>query len=108
MGVSTKITQSEKTEVYAMTGNQCKKPKIKLQEIFGVEKEGLKELLREVLQEVLEQEMTDALGAEKGERTSGRVGYRSGYYSRSLVTRVGKLELRIPQDRQGHFFHPDF
>ena len=29
--------------------------------------------------------------------------YRSGYYSRSLVTRVGKLELRIPQDRQGHF-----
>jgi putative transposase len=103
MGVSTKITQSEKTEVYAMTGNQCKKPKIKLQEIFGVEKDGLKELLREVLQEVLEQEMADALGAEKGERTPGRVGYRSGYYRRSLVTRVGKLELRIPQDRQGHF-----
>ena len=103
MGVSTKITQSEETEVDAMTGNQCKKPKINLQEIFGVDKDSLKELLREVLQEVLEQEMTDALGAEKGERTSGRVGYRSGYYSRSLVTRVGKLELRIPQDRQGHF-----
>jgi len=103
MGVSTKITQSEETEVYAMTRNQCKKPKINLQEIFGVDKDGLKELLREVLQEVLEQEMTDALGAEKGERTPGRVGYRSGYYSRSLVTRVGKLELRIPQDRQGHF-----
>jgi putative transposase len=47
--------------------------------------------------------MTDALGAEKGERSPGRVGYRSGYYNRSLVTRVGKLELRIPQDRQGHF-----
>jgi len=25
------------------------------------------------------------------------------YYGRSLVTRVGKLELRIPQDRQGQF-----
>ena len=47
--------------------------------------------------------MTDALGAEKGERSPGRLGYRSGYYSRGLVTRVGKLELRIPQDRQGHF-----
>jgi transposase-like protein len=103
MGVSAKITQSEKTEVYAMTGNQCKKPKINLQEVFGVDKDGLKELLREVLQEVLEQEMAEALGAEKGERTPGRVGYRSGYYSRNLVTRVGKLELRIPQDRQGHF-----
>ena len=86
-----------------MTGNKCKGGKINLQEIFGAEKDGLKELLREVLQEVLEQEMTDALGAEKGERRPGRLGYRSGYYSRSLVTRVGKLELRIPQDRQGQF-----
>jgi putative transposase len=47
--------------------------------------------------------MTDAIGAEKGERSPGRLGYRSGYYSRALVARVGKLELRIPQDRQGYF-----
>jgi putative transposase len=86
-----------------MTGTQCKSGRINLQEIFGANKDSLKELLREVLQEVLEQEMTDALGAEKGERSPGRLGYRSGYYSRSLVTRVGKLELRIPQDRQGQF-----
>ena len=70
---------------------------------MGPTKTVLKELLREVLQEVLEQEMTDALGAEKGERSPGRLGYRCGYYRRGLVTRVGKLELRIPQDRQGHF-----
>ena len=56
-----------------------------------------------MLQEGLEQKMTDAIGAEKGERGPGRMGYRSGYYSRGLVTRVGKLELRIPRDRQGHF-----
>ena len=86
-----------------MTGNKCKGNRINLQEIFGADKDGLKELLREVLQEVLEQEMTDAIGAEKGERSPGRLGYRSGYYGRSLVTRVGKLELRIPQDRQGQF-----
>jgi len=103
MGVSTKITQIRTDGGYAMTGNQCKGGRINLQEIFGANKDGLKELLREVLQEVLEQEMTDALGAEKGERSPGRLGYRSGYYSRSLVTRVGKLELRIPQDRQGQF-----
>jgi putative transposase len=29
--------------------------------------------------------------------------YRSGYYKRTLVTRVGKLVLRVPQDRQGRF-----
>ena len=40
--------------------------------------------------------MTDALGAEKGERTVARLGYRSGYYARTLITRVGKLELRVP------------
>src|SRR5262245_22343440 len=33
----------------------------------------------------------------------GRLGYRSGHYSRSLVTRIGKIELRVPQDRQGRF-----
>ena len=55
------------------------------------------------MQEMLEAEMTDALGAEKGERTPARLGYRSGYYARTLVTRVGKLELRVPQDRDGRF-----
>ncbi|RWK55921.1 MAG: hypothetical protein EOR48_09890 [Mesorhizobium sp.] len=47
--------------------------------------------------------MTEAIGAEKGERTTERVGYRSGYYERKLVTRVGVLELRVPQDRAGRF-----
>jgi putative transposase len=103
MGVSTKITQIRANGGYAMTGNKCKGSRINLQEIFGGDKDSFKELLREVLQEVLEQEMTDVIGAEKGERSPGRLGYRSGYYGRALVTRVGKLELRIPQDRQGHF-----
>src|SRR6059058_3705373 len=47
--------------------------------------------------------MVEALGAEKSERTAGRQGYRSGYYGRTLITRVGKLELRVPQDRAGRF-----
>jgi transposase-like protein len=47
--------------------------------------------------------MTEALGAEKGERAAGRQGYRSGYNGRTLITRVGKLELRVPQDRTGGF-----
>jgi transposase-like protein len=63
----------------------------------------LRPLVQAVLQELLEAEMTEALGAEKGERTATRLGYRSGYYDRTLVSRVGKLELRVPQDRHGQF-----
>ena len=55
------------------------------------------------MQSALEAEMTEALGAAKGERTAQRRGYRSGYYERNLITRVGTLELRVPQDREGRF-----
>ena len=60
-------------------------------------------LVRTVVQEFLEAEMVEAIGAEKGERLEGRLSYRSSYYPRSLITRVGKLELRVPQDRNGRF-----
>jgi putative transposase len=60
-------------------------------------------LLQGVVQEVLEAEMDEALGAGKWDRSEGRLGYRAGYYGRTLVTRLGKLELRVPQDRQGRF-----
>ena len=63
----------------------------------------LTEIVRSALQDVLEAEMDETLQATKSERTPQRLGYRSGYYSRSLVTRVGTIELRVPQDRAGHF-----
>ena len=44
------------------TGNRWKGDRINRQEIFGANKDGLKELWREVLQEVMEQEMTGAEG----------------------------------------------
>jgi putative transposase len=65
--------------------------------------DGFRALLQTVVQEVLEAEMTEALQAEKNERTAARVGYRSGHYDRKFVTRVGLLELRVPQDRSGRF-----
>jgi putative transposase len=65
--------------------------------------DGLRWVVQAVVQEVLEAEMTEALGAAKNERTADRLGHRSGYYERKLITRVGVLELRVPQDRAGHF-----
>ena len=71
--------------------------------LLSEDQDFLRPLVQAVLQELLEAEMTVALGAEKCERTLARLGHRSGYYDRTLVTRVGKLELRVPQDRQGRF-----
>lgn len=79
--------------------------KVTKQELLRLlsEEDALKKLMQTLLQEVLEAEMDEALRAGKGERTDSRLGYRSGHYGRTLVTRVGKLELRVPQDRQGRF-----
>ena len=55
------------------------------------------------LRAALEAEMTEAIGAAKGERSERRGCRTGGHYGRSLVTRVGTLELRVPQDRAGRF-----
>ena len=86
-----------------MTKTEAKPAIVAVKELFAKSPDGLREIVRAVMQEMLEAEMADALGAEKGERTGARLGYRSGYYTRTLITRVGKLELRVPQDRDGRF-----
>jgi transposase-like protein len=79
------------------------KTKLSLVELVAGERDLLKGLMREALQTVLEGEMTEFLGAAPGERSAQRSGYRAGYYSRNLVTRIGKLELAVPRDRNGEF-----
>jgi len=60
-------------------------------------------VVQEAVQTILEVEMAECLQAGKHERNEERLGYRSGYYRRRLITRVGTLVLRVPQDRAGHF-----
>jgi putative transposase len=86
-----------------MTTKEIKLSVATAKEMMAQDSDWMRELVRGLLQEMLEAEMTEALGAGKSARVAGRVGYRSGYYDRTLVTRVGKLELRVPQDRDGHF-----
>jgi putative transposase len=100
--VSVEVTPHQMRAI-TMTKREIK-PTLELaKEAFAADQDGLKELFRVALQEVLEAQMAEALGAGKSERTGGRLGYRSGYYERDLITRIGKIELRIPQDRQGRF-----
>ena len=60
-------------------------------------------IVEQTVQQILEAEREEALPAGQSERTATRLGDRAGYYSRMLVTRVGPIERRIPQDRQGRF-----
>jgi putative transposase len=86
-----------------MTRRQDSAKRTDWKELMAGQEDFLRPLIQEVVRQVLEAEMEEAVGAEKGERTPNRQGYRAGYYGRTLVTRVGKLELRVPQDRQGRF-----
>ena len=61
----------------------------------------LQPVVQEAVQAILEMEMEECLQAGKHERTDDRQGYRSGYYRRRLITRVGTMVLRVPQDRSG-------
>src|SRR5436853_6661336 len=90
--------------MHTMTKRQGKTGTIDVKAVLAEDEEFLRALVRTALQEVLEAEMTEALGAEKGERASSRQGYRSGYDGRTLITRVGKVELRVPQYAVGPFW----
>jgi putative transposase len=63
----------------------------------------IREIVERAVQQILEAEMTQHLGAALYERVEGRTGQRNGYKPRALRTRVGTLNLLVPQDRQGTF-----
>jgi putative transposase len=73
------------------------------QEATGEGEDGLLKLMQDVVQRVLEEELTAHLQAEPHERTQGRAGYRNGYKPRTLMTRLGRMELMVPKDREGRF-----
>src|SRR6516162_6848428 len=91
--------------VHTMTKGKSegKEEAIDLKGLLARDEDFIRAAIEALVQAALEAEISEAIGAEKGERTETRVSYRSGYYSRSLITRVGKLELRVPQDRGGRF-----
>jgi transposase-like protein len=76
-----------------------------LQEVF-TRKPGLKALLEVVVNEAMKQEAGHHVGAGPHERSAGRRGQRNGFKPRTLRTRVGELELSVPQVRGCEPYHP--
>jgi putative transposase len=73
------------------------------QEILLDDPAFLREIVERVVQQLLEAEMTEHIGAAPYERSVTRSGHRNGYKPRTLRTRVGILNLLVPQDREGTF-----
>ena len=67
------------------------------------DKDFLRHIVETFCQRLLEDEMVEHLQAESYQRTETRQGYRNGYKPRKMKTRVGTLELLVPQDRDGTF-----
>src|SRR5262245_29225609 len=63
----------------------------------------LRDLLQGLVQTALEQEVEKHLQAKKYQRKPERRGYRNGYKQRRLKTRIGVLDLKLPQVRGGRF-----
>src|SRR5579872_7317078 len=64
----------------------------------------LRSVAEAVLQILMEADVEGVIGAGRHERTGDRLNYRNGYRERSLDTRLGSLQLRIPKLRQGSYF----
>lgn len=64
----------------------------------------LRSLVEEVLTQLMENEVSGKIGAQRHERTGERQSYRNGYRERTLHSRLGTLELRVPNLRQGSYF----
>ena len=63
-------------------------------------------LAESVVQLLMETDVEGMIGAGRHERTGDRQTYRNGYRDRTLDTRLGSLQLRIPKLRQGSYFPP--
>lgn len=65
--------------------------------------EALAKLVEQVVNQILQSQVTEQLGATRYQRTEQRSGYRNGSRPRTLIARVGTLNLRVPQVREGEF-----
>lgn len=66
--------------------------------------EGMANAMQILFNEAMKLERTEYIGAEPYQRTDQRRDYANGYKSKTVSSRLGKLNLEIPQTRDGDFY----
>src|SRR5258708_40309510 len=66
----------------------------------------LRAVAESVLQLLMEADVEGLIGAGRDERASDRVNWRNGYRDRTLDTRFGPLNLKIPKLPAGSYLPP--
>ena len=64
----------------------------------------LRAVAESVLQLIMEADVEGVIGAGRHERADQRTTWRNGYRERSLDTRLGTLNLKVPKLRRGSYF----
>jgi len=76
-----------------------------IKELIGQGADGIKPILELLFNAAMKVEREQFLGASSHERTEERKGYANGYKPKGLQTRLGALDLEVPQVR-GLGFYP--
>jgi transposase-like protein len=66
--------------------------------------DGMAEAITILMNEAMKLERTEVLGAAPYERSTSRRGYANGFKPKTVNSRLGRLELRIPQTRGVEFY----
>src|SRR5215217_4786644 len=82
--------------------------RLPLQELLAKSGDGdfLRSVAEAVLQMLMEADVEGLIGAGRYERSGERLNWRNGYRERTLDTRLGPMQLRVPKLRQGSYFPP--
>ena len=56
-----------------------------------------------ILNEYMEKERDDYMENQSYDRSPDRHDYRNGYYERDYVLNIGRVKLKVPRTRSGHF-----
>ena len=82
------------------------KTNMDLSELLAKHDQGdlLRSIAEAVLQLMMEADVDGLIGAGRHERADGRTTWRNGHRDRTLDTRLGTLNLKVPKLRQGSYF----
>jgi transposase-like protein len=90
-----------------MISNKLLNPQI-IEALSSLSEEGLisiNPILEKLFNELMKIEREEVIGASRYERSDDRQGHCNGFKNKTLATRSGKLELKVPQKR-GISFYP--